>query len=263
VATTPTALAAFRRCPRQYWYRHVIGLDEGGSSGRRARLRGLLAHGVLEVVDYARPIDHDTLAWLAARRPESLQLGTAEVRDVVADLGAATALVGREVAAGLEVVAREEAVTLGLPFPHPEVMLHGRIDVLARRRGALVVQDYKYAEASPARVREYAEQLAVYRLAVERTYGTTVGGEIVFVRGVPQIVSLPALETSATEAALLDAGRALGAVLPRRDAAVFPRRPSGPEACRVLGCGFVRRCWRASPGLSDSVPDGHRRTDGA
>jgi ATP-dependent exoDNAse (exonuclease V) beta subunit len=264
VTTTPTALAAFRRCPRQYWYRHVLGLGDAGAGGRRARLAGMLAHGILEQVDYAHPVDDVVLHELGRRSPESLQLTTAEIAAVVTDLGAATALVGRAIGDGLELVAREEAVTLGLPAAAPEVVLHGRIDVLGRRAGAFVVQDYKYAEATAARVVEYADQLAAYRVAVARLTDAPVGGEILFLRGSPCFVSLAPLDVPRAEAELLDAGRALGAVLGRRDADAFPRRPAAPEACRALGCGFVRRCWSArGTRVTDSAPgDGHR-TDGA
>jgi ATP-dependent helicase/nuclease subunit A len=264
LATSPTALATFGRCPRQYWYQYVIGLDPGGGRGRNRRLAGLLAHGVLEQVDVTRDVDAKTLAVLARRRPETLHLRAADVDGVVADLDAAIAFVRREVAAELVVLAREEPVVLALPAAAPELLLYGRIDVLARRHGTLVVQDYKYAEASPARVREYAEQLAVYRLAVERRTGEPVAGEIVFVRGTPSVASLPPLDAVATEVALLARGRALAAVAGRREAEAFPRGPVAPAACRMLGCGFVGRCWRIdAPRLSDNARHARRRTDAA
>src|SRR5207245_9293863 len=53
VVTSPTALADFRRCPRQYWYRQVLGLPERGTGGLRATRLGTAAHGVLEAVDFA------------------------------------------------------------------------------------------------------------------------------------------------------------------------------------------------------------------
>jgi RecB family exonuclease len=264
VTTTPTALATFRRCPRQYWYRHVLGIDESGGRGRRARLAGLLAHGVLEVVDYAGDLGRDTIAALARTRPETLQLTAADVDAVVGDVVAAAALVRRAQDGGLTVVAREEPVALAVPAASPEVVLHGRIDVVARRRGGLVVQDYKYAHASPARVAEYAEQLAAYRLAVARATGDAVAGEIVFVRGTPEIVALPPLDAEQVEADLLAAGRALGAVAGRRDGAAYPRRPSAPDVCRGLGCGYVRRCWgRDAPEVIGSARDGRRRRGAA
>ncbi|HYY06221.1 MAG TPA: UvrD-helicase domain-containing protein, partial [Candidatus Limnocylindria bacterium] len=48
VVTSPTALADFRRCPRRYWYRHLVGLPERGTGGVRATRLGTAAHGVLE-----------------------------------------------------------------------------------------------------------------------------------------------------------------------------------------------------------------------
>jgi ATP-dependent helicase/nuclease subunit A len=157
VTTTPTALAAFRRCPRQYWYRHVLGLDDAGRRGRRARLSGMLAHGILERADPGRALEPAALAALAAACPESLLLEPGDVRAVVADLAAATALLGQDAAGGFTVLAREEAVVLGVPAAAPEVVLYGRIDVLGRRDGALVVRDYKYAQATAAHVAEYAD----------------------------------------------------------------------------------------------------------
>jgi hypothetical protein len=151
VTTTPTALATFRRCPRQYWYRHVLGLDESGVRGRRARLAGMLAHGVLEQVDYTRPLGPDTLAALARTRPESLQLGARQVRRVLGDLAAATALVRSEIAAGLRAAGARGACGAG----GARDATGGRRARSHRRPGAppdaLVVQDYKHAEASEPR----------------------------------------------------------------------------------------------------------------
>jgi hypothetical protein len=193
-----------------------------------------------------------------------LQLDAADVEAVVGDVVAAAALVRREQAAGLTIVAREEPVVLAVPAATPEVVLHGRIDVLARRRGALVVQDFKYAQASPARVADYADQLAAYRLAVGRQTGDEVAGEIVFVRGTPEIVALPRLDAARVEAELLAAGRALGAVAGRRDGAAFPRGPEAPEVCRGLGCGYLRRCWGPqASGVTGSARDARRRTGAA
>ena len=264
VATTPTALAAFARCPRQYWYRHVIGMQEWGRRGRSARLMGTLAHGVLERLDYAADPTEALLSGLVEARPESLQLTPSRIDEVLRDLTAAAALVREEIGRGLTIIAREEAVTLGLPAERPEVVLHGRIDVLARRCGALVVQDYKYAEASGARTAEYAPQLDPYRLAVARLTGEPVAGEIVFVRGTPRLVPLPPLDARRTEAALLDTGRALALVVGERDAEAFPRRPTDPAECRALGCGFVRRCFGHVPRMvTGSVPDGPGHSAGA
>ena len=265
LATSPTALATFRACPRQYWYRHVLGIDQTGPRGRRRKLAGLLAHGLLETIDFEAEASEATLGALARTRPETLQLSERDVARVVANLAAATALVRSELAQGLEIVAREQPVVLAVPAASPELVLHGRIDVLARRRGQLVVQDYKYARASSAHAIEYAAQLDAYRLAVERDTGTGAAGEIVFLRGTPRIVTLPPLDAAALEAELLAAGRALAAVAGRRDGDAFARGPARPDICEAMGCAFVRRCWDAGarPAVTDSDPSAPGRTDAA
>jgi hypothetical protein len=264
LATTPTGLATFRSCPRRYWYRHVLGVDPAGVRGRRRKLAGLLAHGLLETIDFEADVSSAALAALARSRPETLQLGERDVAAVIADLAGAAALVRRELAEGLEIVAREEPVVLALPAAAPEVVLHGRIDVLARRGGQPVVQDYKYAQASSARTADYAAQLDAYRLAVERATGVCAAGEIVFLRGAPRIVALPPIDAETIEAELLAAGRALAAVGGRRDRDAYPRTPPTPAACEEMACAFVRRCWRAAAReVTDSDRNASGRTDAA
>src|SRR5207249_2295384 len=87
VVTSPTALADFRRCPRQYWYRHVVHLPERGTGGGRAMLCGTAAHGVLEMLRFDAADGHDTARLLAAR-PEALALGRAELAALAADVEA-------------------------------------------------------------------------------------------------------------------------------------------------------------------------------
>src|SRR5262249_48198723 len=65
VITSPTALADFGRCPRQYWYRQVLGLPERGGGGTRAALLGTAAHAVLEAVALDRAADDEIVRRLA------------------------------------------------------------------------------------------------------------------------------------------------------------------------------------------------------
>lgn len=262
VATTPTALATFQRCARQYWYAHVLRMDAGGGRGRRARLAGMLAHGVLETMDLGRAPAPGELARVAEARPETLQLRRREVRAIVGDLERALGFVRTEVQRGLGIVAREVPVALALPALAPVVVLQGRIDVLARRGGRPVVQDYKYADASAGRAREYGDQLAAYRLAVARTEGGEVDGELVFLRGRPTVVPLGPLDPGATEAAIVAAGEALAAVAGARHVEAFPRGPAEPEVCVVLECPWLRRCWGAGA-VSDTAPGARPRTGAA
>ena len=239
VVTSPTALADFRRCPRQFWYRHVIALPERGTGGLRATLLGTAAHGVLEAVDLGTTGDADIDGELAAR-PETLVLRSGELARLASDLRAAAAGIGAEIRAGLEILGREVPFVLPLPRHQPRVFLQGRIDVLARRGGRLLVRDYKYAQPSHAAVVAHADQLAAYRLAI----APDAAGELVFLRGGPAVRALPPLDVEGQVEALVDAGVALGAAMASGEPSAFPKRPPSAVVCARLGCGYVRRCWK-------------------
>jgi hypothetical protein len=151
-------------------------------------------------------------------------------------------------------VGREVPFVLPLPAASPRVFLHGRLDLLARRGGALVVRDYKYARASAEALARHAPQLGAYRLAVHAVTGGEVEGEILFLRGGPAVRPLPALEPAAEAASLVEAGVALGAARAAGDPEAFARRPPAPEACEALGCGYVRRCWGAPAAANRRAP---------
>jgi ATP-dependent helicase/nuclease subunit A len=240
LTTSPTLLADFRRCPRQYWYRHVVALPERGTGGARAALLGTAAHGVLEGLDLAGEAEPDVAA-----RPEVLALRPRDVEELTRSLRAAATALRAEVAAGLEIVGREVPFVLPLPVRRPRVFLHGRLDVLARRGGRHLVRDYKYARPSPAAIAGYGAQLAAYRLAVHAAGADAVDAELVFVRGTIAVRALPPLDRAAEEAAFIEAAEALGPALAAAHVDAFPRRPPGAAACEALGCGYVRRCWGA------------------
>src|SRR5439155_10827484 len=106
VVTSPTALADFGRCPRQYWYRQVLGIPERGGGGRRAALLGKVVHGVLEEIDLeAAP--EDEIARRLDARPEALALGPADLAALAMDLTAAARALRADIAGGLEIVGRE------------------------------------------------------------------------------------------------------------------------------------------------------------
>jgi hypothetical protein len=141
-----------------------------------------------------------------------------------------------------------------------DVVVRGRIDLLARRAGRWVVVDFKYATPSERSVAGYAAQLATYRLAVARGWGGPVEGELRFVRGGATTRALPPCDLDDEAAQIAGAGRALGDALRGGTAGEFPKKPDGAAACTALGCGFVRRCWgagavtrRAADPPSDSV----------
>ena len=251
VVTTPTALADFERCPRQYWYRHVLALPERGMGGRRAALLGTAAHGVLETLDLAAGGEGDAEARLDGR-PEALALKPAERGALLEDLRAAAAALRGEVAQGLEVLGREVPFTLPLPAEAPRVFLEGRIDLVARRDGVVLVRDYKYTPPSEAAALHHAAQLAPYRLALVAAGEGRVDAEVVFLRGGVVRRALPPLDPAATEAALVLAADDLAAATAAGERDAFPKKPPGPEACRALRCGYVVRCWGPAAGRGHS-----------
>src|SRR5439155_438697 len=132
VVTSPTALADFRRCPRQYWYRQVLGLPERGTGGLRATRLGTAAHGVLEAVDFATAPDGE-IARLVAARPEALALRPSELAALAADLRAATAALRGEIAAGLAIVGREVPALVDAGVALGQALASGAIDAFPRR----------------------------------------------------------------------------------------------------------------------------------
>jgi hypothetical protein len=241
VVTSPTALADFRRCPRQYWYRQVLGLPERGRSGARMSLLGTAAHAVMERLDLADP-EADVVRCVEAS-PEALLLRDAERAALVTDLRLAARALAAELAAGLELVGREVPFVLPLPRREPRLFLHGRLDVLARRAGRHVVRDFKYAAPSDGAVAQYGAQLGAYQLAVLSAGAATADAELVFLRGGPTMRALPAVDPSAEEDALVRAGAALGEALAEGTPEAFPKTPETARVCEALGCGYVGRCW--------------------
>jgi ATP-dependent helicase/nuclease subunit A len=241
VVTSPTALADFRRCPRQYWYRHVLGLPEAGTSGARMTLLGTAAHAVMERVDLGDP-EADVARRLAAS-PEALLLREAEAAALADDLRQAARTLAGELAAGLELVGREVPFVLPLPRREPRLFLHGRLDVLARRAQRHVVRDYKYAAPSDAAVAAYGPQLGAYRLAVLAAGADAVDAELVFLRGGTAVRALAALDADAEEHALVESGARLGQALADGGPEAFGKKPAARGECEALGCGYVRRCW--------------------
>jgi RecB family exonuclease len=252
VVTSPTALADFRRCPRQYWYRHVLGAAEPIRGGGRGRRLGLAAHEVLETIDLERATADDVVRAVGGS-VHAFALRATDRTALAADVAGAVAAVQTEIAAGLQIVGREVPFVLPLPADgSPRVFLEGRIDLLARRDDALIVRDYKYATPSPDAVVRHGPQLAAYRLAVADA-GGPAAGELVFLRGRTEVVPLPALDRTVEERATVEAAVALGVAQARGDVDAFPRRPPGPQACAALGCGYVRWCWSAA--ATDTAPD--------
>jgi ATP-dependent exoDNAse (exonuclease V) beta subunit len=237
---TPTALAAFDRCPRQYRWRD-LGIEEHQSAAVSsaapngdALALGNVAHAILERIDLAsngasaRQIETLAQSLGAAAGLDSKQR-SAIARDLsgyVAALGMSATLLAREVPFFMRIGG-------GL-------FVRGQIDALAAAGARLLVRDYKYARAAEE-AHLYQVQMECYGLAAMEAYaGRPVAAEIIFLRGGARTVpvTLPSAdEIRVRFAAIGDALRAAHA------SGEFPRKPDGPKACRALGCGYVPRCW--------------------
>ena len=255
---SPTALADWERCPRQFWYRHVRGVPEtsgeraarggggeaasmpGASAGVAVR-RGLAAHAALEVLDFAVAADARAEA-VARALAGARDLDAAARAEVAGDLVAALARMAAE-DADLCVHGREMPFCLPVSGA-PEIFVRGRIDLLGERRGRVLVRDYKYA-APTDDIDAYRVQLETYALAAATAYpDQPVDAEIAWLRAPGGRVTR-AIDVAAARAAAQQRGARLAAALAARTASAFPLAFAAPSACRAIACAFVGRCFPA------------------
>jgi ATP-dependent helicase/nuclease subunit A len=239
VIASPTALADYDRCPRQYELRRS-GVREaefpgsGGSGG--ALLMGTVAHSVLEQSEFGA----------------SGSSADGEIRRLVEAIGGAAGLPGTdrdEIARDLARYAAQAPIA-GLriqrevPFflnAGGAIFVRGQIDVIADDGDRILVRDYKYARPANG-ADSYQAQMECYALAAAiANPGRRVGAEIVFLRGGAVTVPIALPDMEAIRARLMDFGRAIAA---SRAAGVFARKPPDEGACRRLRCGYVMRCWK-------------------
>ena len=157
---TVTAVAAFASCPRQYYLRHYLGFG-----GRQAALPEADARGELAASELGTQVH----ALLAGRRrrmlaPEALRL---------AKVFSQSAL-GRRVERAAR-VEREFDFLLAVE----DLVVSGQVDLWFEEGGELAIVDYKTDAVSAIeahlRARDYALQLRLYALAVERVAGRPPG----------------------------------------------------------------------------------------
>ncbi|MGZ8648737.1 MAG: 3'-5' exonuclease, partial [Solirubrobacteraceae bacterium] len=182
-----SALQQYARCPYRFHLQRELRLPEervpapvaalAGTPVPQspppldARLRGTIAHQLLEELDFARPVPPEPDAVRDLGRVHDTELTEGEVQDIRAIVAAfaASPLCGRLAAAPR--VAREGAFSFALDPDGGGPLVSGFVDVLARDPGgdALIV-DYKSDRldaADPAAVvaADYATQRLVYALA--------------------------------------------------------------------------------------------------
>jgi ATP-dependent helicase/nuclease subunit A len=269
---SPTALADYARCPRQFWYRHVRAVPEGdavpapdaapapgrGTPAAAAVRMGLAAHAALETLDLALPEAARAEA-VAAALARAHDLDEAERGEVARDLVAALARAEDE-SAVLRVHGRELSFCLPLRGA-TELFVRGRIDILAERTSRLVVRDYKYAPPA-ADGETYRLQLEIYALAVAAAYpGRAIDVEIEWLRAPGGRLGVPVALTTA-RARVEEVGAALATALVERTAAVFPQAFTAPAACTAIGCSFVARCFAATAPRPGSIASRAFRASG-
>ena len=149
---TVTALTEFAKCPRAYYLGHYLGFDGNRPTGQSGRIPaaelGLQVHALLAG------------ATVADADPEALRL---------ADVFRQSPL-GRRVAQAAR-VEREFDFLMAVE----DLVIRGQVDLWFEEGGEVVLVDYKTDDVTRQqaheRARDYALQLRLYAMAVERTTG--------------------------------------------------------------------------------------------
>jgi ATP-dependent helicase/nuclease subunit A len=180
-----TALGQYARCPYRFYLQRTLRLppvapplppddaEPQEAPALDARVRGVIAHRLLEELDFARPAAPPPDAVLAVAAEEGAELSPEDVEDLRAIVAAfgASPLCARVAAAAS--VRREAPFAFPLD-PAGGALVTGVVDVFARAAdGRVLVVDYKsdrLGEAEPDAVvaRDYATQRVVYALAALR-----------------------------------------------------------------------------------------------
>ncbi|MFL5320620.1 MAG: UvrD-helicase domain-containing protein [Myxococcaceae bacterium] len=267
-----TQLQDFVRCPRRYLYLHQIGLSEAPMvlelapedaqegaevSAMDPRMRGTLAHRLLEKVDWAlvpkagqKLRDHLRELLVAEGIAKESREAVALVADVEAFLG--TAFCKRLAKLGVAKLHRELPFLLRLGGEGSlAVHLRGQIDLLVEDEdGGATVVDYKFAEAPEDVFGTYGFQLDCYALAAKHFVqdGVAIRTGLAFLKGGPRepdFREVPSAEQlSALESNLVQHGRTLLEASQSGAWAGIERK-----RCQALRCGYQYRCHPGAAGL--------------
>ena len=176
-----TALGQYAKCAYRFYLERSLRLPPvtppfapdtppGEVPALDPRVRGVIAHRLLEDLDFARPAPPPPADVHAIAAESGAELSDEQVEDIRALVAAfgASPLCARIAAAG---AARREAAFSFPLDPAGGALVTGVVDVLARAPdGSVLVVDYKsdrLGDAEPADVveRDYATQRIVYALA--------------------------------------------------------------------------------------------------
>ncbi len=173
-----SALADYDRCGYRFYVERVLGLPPahgaapapaGSPGGLAGADRGVLAHALLEQLDFRHPLAcRPDAVFAAARRLTVRAPSDVEARELA---GLVSAFSESELFARLAAatqVRREQRFSFRL---EDDVLMTGALDVVARERAGMLVVDYKSDRllgSAPAAVvaEAYAGQRLIYALAV-------------------------------------------------------------------------------------------------
>jgi ATP-dependent helicase/nuclease subunit A len=233
---SPTALADFERCPRQFHFRHQIRIPEptasAGGSKSRASTMGTVAHDVLQRLDLAAS-DEGEIQQLVNSVGNAAGLNSSEREIIAADLVRCMAKLASSPCAAREV-----------PFFYhvgEGLFIRGQIDALIEEPNRVIIRDYKYAHASDE-ASPYQLPMEAYASAVAEAHpGSNIEAQLFFLKddGEPIPVALPPL--SEIRERILSLGRQ---IIAAQSAGEFPKKPPSATVCRRLRCGFVDHCWK-------------------
>jgi ATP-dependent exoDNAse (exonuclease V) beta subunit len=264
-----SGLASYAACPYRFYLQRVLGLPEQEAppglepeaDGVDARLRGTLAHELLERLDLAAgapPPGRDAVAALGAAH--GVELTTVEIDDLLALVGA---FAGGELRARL---GRAASVRREHPFAFPldpgdasGPLLNGVVDVLAfEASGEALVVDYKTDRVGDADLEalveaHYGAQRRIYALAALRSGAPAV--EVVHLFLAPResgpAETVTARFTSTDATALAHDLRTLAAGLLAGDYPVT----STPHAALCATCPGRDGLCSWPPSMTDRVRD--------
>ncbi len=243
LTVSPTAMADFDRCPRQYRLRHELRVPEHEGvfdSEGNAIERGTIAHAVLEILDPdLRGADLEGAIAKALNLCAGANLTPGERAEIGRDLRR----YAESRRSGERIIGREVPFFMNIADSGPALFVRGQIDLIVEHDGGILIRDYKYARRADGDPADYRIPMECYRLAAAGTYpGREIRAELLFLRERPEpcALLLPTVEESRSH--LLEIGRAMIAA---RTSGDYAKKPPGPDHCRRLRCGYVRRCWQA------------------
>jgi ATP-dependent helicase/nuclease subunit A len=236
---TPTEFADYERCPRQYWFRHGLGLPERAqvrtSPKGDAPALGSVAHAIMERVnlDDKAGASEAELLRIAESLAAPAGIDIVQCKAVAHDLARYIASrSGNE-----QVIGREVPFMMNLA---PRLFVRGQIDAIVRIGAGLLVRDYKYI--SHPETAHYQVQMECYALAVAMVNpGYPVEAELVALRSAPapMRIALPSMNQIRED--LIGLGHEIAEARKSQD---YPKKPVTRSQCFELGCGYVARCWK-------------------